>query len=209
MSLTRNNVRRSIAAVLAVFALSFAAQAKSKEQSQFPSVKIKNFGQMDERFYRGAQPKQEDYAALAALGIKTVIDLREDPMPYEKPTVESLGMRYVNIAVVDKEAPQEAQVAEFLKLANDPATGKFYVHCAGGRHRTGIMGAVYRFNFYGWNYDQVYAEMKQFDFYSSWGHGDQKKYVGDYWQRVQSGQIQVTPLVAATAAAVAASPNQH
>jgi protein tyrosine/serine phosphatase len=209
MSLTRNNVSRSVAALLAVFALSFAAAAKSKEQSQFPGVRIKNFGQMDERFYRGAQPKQEDYQALAALGIKTIIDLREDPEAYEKPSAESLGMRYVNIPVVDKEAPQEAQIAEFLKLASDPATGKFYVHCAGGRHRTGIMGAVYRFNFYGWNYDQVYAEMKQFDFYSSWGHGDQKKYVEDYWQRVQSGQIHVAALAAAATPAASAAPNQR
>src|SRR5215212_6185257 len=203
MTLNRSHVQRSIAAILAVFALSFAAQAKSKEQSQFPSVKIKNFGQMDERFYRGAQPKQEDYAALAALGIKTVIDLREDPMPYEKPTVESLGMRYVNIAVVDKEAPQEAQIAEFLKLASDPETGKFYVHCAGGRHRTGIMGAVYRFNFYGWNYDQVYAEMKQFDFYSSWGHGDFKTFVQDYATQMRSRPAHATATAARTGSAEA------
>jgi protein tyrosine/serine phosphatase len=209
MSLTRNDIRRSIAVVLAVFALSFAAAAKSKEQPQFPNVKIKNFGQMDERFFRGAQPKQEDYQALAALGIKTVIDLREDSEAYEKPTVESLGMKYVNIAVEDKRAPQEAQIAEFLKLVNDPSTGKFFVHCAGGRHRTGIMGAVYRFNFYGWNFDQVYAEMKQFDFYTSWGHGDQKKYVEDYWQRVQSGQVHVAAPSATTAAAAAAAPNHR
>jgi hypothetical protein len=43
------------------------------------------------------------------------------------------------------------------------------------------MGAVYRFTVDRWTYDQVYSEMKQYDFYSSWGHGDQKKYVQDYW----------------------------
>jgi protein tyrosine/serine phosphatase len=209
MSLTRNDIRRSIVALLAIFALSFAAAAKPKEQSQFPNVHVKNFGQMDERFFRGAQPKQEDYQALAALGIKTVIDLREDPMAYEKPTVESLGMRYVNIAVTDKEAPREEQIAEFLKLAADPATGKFFVHCAGGRHRTGIMGAVYRFNFYGWNFDQAYAEMKQFDFYTSWGHGDQLKYVQSYWQGIKSGQIHVAALSGATVTSAAAAPDHR
>jgi protein tyrosine/serine phosphatase len=203
MSLTSNHFRRSFAALVAILALSFAAVAK--DQSQFPNIKIKNFGQMDARFFRGAQPKAEDFKDLAALGIKTVIDLRDDPMDYEKSSVESLGMKYVNIAVEDKHAPQEAQIAEFLKLANDPATGKFYVHCAGGRHRTGIMGAVYRFNFYGWNYDQVYAEMKQYDFYTSWGHGDQLKYVQSYWQGIQSGQTHVAIASAATTEAVAAS----
>ena len=42
------------------------------------------------------------------------------------------------------------------------------------------LGAVYRFNLYNWNYDQVYAEMKKFDFYTRWGHGDMKKFVQDY-----------------------------
>jgi protein tyrosine/serine phosphatase len=205
MSLTRNHFRRSFAALVAILALSFAAAAKDQSQSQFPNIKIKNFGQMDARFFRGAQPKLEDYKDLAALGIHTVIDLRDDPTTYEKAAVESLGMKYVNIAVEDKHAPQDAQIAEFLKLANDPATGKFFVHCAGGRHRTGIMGAVYRFNFYGWNFDQVYAEMKQYDFYTSWGHGDQLKYVQSYWQGVQSGQTHVAVASAATTEAVAAS----
>ena len=55
-------------------------------------------------------------------------------------------MRYVNVPIVDKSYPTAAQVNAFLKVVNDPATGKFYLHCAGGRHRTGIMAAVYRFN---------------------------------------------------------------
>jgi len=89
-------------------------------------------------------------------------------------------MKYVNIPMSDTSYPESAKVDEFLKLVNDPSTGKFYVHCAGGRHRTGVMGAVYRFNRYNWNYDQVYAEMKKYDFYTRWGHGDMKKFVQDY-----------------------------
>jgi protein tyrosine/serine phosphatase len=150
------------------------------------SIKIKNFGQMDERFYRGAQPKTEDYKDLAALGINTVIDLQEEAKDYEKPMVEALGMRYINIPMVDKEYPKQEWVDAFLKAVNDPATGKFYVHCAGGRHRTGSMGAVYRFTKYGWSYDQVYAEMKKYDFYTRFGHGDFKKFVEDYWQHMQA-----------------------
>jgi protein tyrosine/serine phosphatase len=108
-------------------------------------------------------------------------------------------MRYVNIPMSDKEYPKEAQIEAFLKLANDPSTGKFFVHCAGGRHRTGVMGAVYRFTQYHWNYEQVYKEMKDYDFYSRWGHGDMKKYVEDYWQRVQSHNVAAST---ATASAV-------
>ena len=185
MGMKRNFSQRSVSAFLVVLALSAVSLAQSAQPS-FSDVKIKNFGQMDERFYRGAQPEEADYHSLAALGIKTVIDLRDDSKDYEKPAVEALGMRYVNIPMSDKHYPREEQIEAFLKLANDPDTGAFYVHCAGGRHRTGVMGAVYRFTKYGWNYEQVYKEMKDYDFYSRWGHGDMKKYVQDYWQRVQT-----------------------
>lgn len=175
MSFTRRSYVPACFAVLSfIFGISITAVAQQAD------VKIKNFGQMDDRFYRGAQPKEEDYKALAAIGIKTIIDLRNDPQDYEKREAEAAGMRYVNIPMSDKDYPETASIDQFLKLVDDPSTGKFYVHCAGGRHRTGVMGAVYRFNHYNWNYDQVYSEMKKFDFYSRWGHGDLKKFVQDY-----------------------------
>ena len=179
----------SRAALVLVINLLIVGVASAKSNHSFTGVQIKNFGQLDERFYRGAQPKERDYQSLAALGIKTVIDLRDDPVGYERKDVEALGMRYVNIPLSDTRYPGESQIAEFLKTVNDPATGKFYVHCAGGRHRTGVMGAVYRYTYYGWDYDKVYKEMKDYDFYTRWGHGAMKDYVADYWQKIQQGKI--------------------
>jgi protein tyrosine/serine phosphatase len=166
-----------------VFAFAAASIGKTHSDDKFSSVKISNFGQMDERFYRGGRPKEKDFATLKALGIQTVIDLT-DNTPQEKGYVEAQGMRYVNIAIPDKKDPSNEQVAEFLKVVNDTETGKFYVHCAGGRHRTGVMGAIYRFNNYHWTLDQVYAEMLDFDFYTSNGHGGQKKFVESYAQQM-------------------------
>ncbi len=177
-----NKFPQTLALFALILTLSVVSFAKS---SNFPNIKISNFGQLDERFYRGARPKQKDFQALKDLGIHTVIDLT-DNTPQERGYVEALGMTYVNIAIPDKQDPTEEQIGQFMKLVNDPATGKFYVHCAGGRHRTGVMGAVYRFNNYHWNFDQVYAEMENFDFYTSNGHGGQKRFVQNYAQRVQS-----------------------
>ena len=151
---------------------------------------------MDERFYRGAQPKEKDYKALAQLGIRTIIDLRDDPEEYAKATAESVGMTYINIPMIAKKYPTLEATEMFLKTVNDPATGKFFVHCAGGRHRTGAMGAVYRYEFYNWNFDQVYKEMKQFDFYTAWGHGAFKDFVKDYHERQQSSKAAANPTVA-------------
>ncbi len=183
--------------VVLVLAIGSAAFAKKHSDPAFSNINIRNFGKMDERFYRGAQPAESDYKDLKALGINTVIDLTDHPKNYEKRDVEALGMRYVGIPMSDSSYPKEEQISAFLKLVNDPATGKFYVHCAGGRHRTGVMGAVYRFNVNHWNFDQVYAEMKDFDFYTRWGHGDLKTFVEDYSKRMANNATR-TSVVAAT-----------
>ena len=178
--------------VALVLASSVTAFTQELNKTDVSKVDIKNFGQMDNRFFRGAQPKENQYQELAALGITTVIDLQDDPTSYEKSNVEALGMKYINIPMSDKDYPPSEKIEQFLKLVNDPSTGKFYVHCAGGRHRTGVMGAVYRFNLYNWNYDQVYAEMKKYDFYTRWGHGDMKKFVQDYATSFQNRAQVVT-----------------
>ena len=182
--------RHLLTRIFAVFALVFTVSAaavakKNSDNHAFSNIKISNFGQMDERFYRGARPKQKDFQALKDLGINTIIDLT-DNTPEERGYAEAVGLKYVNIAIPDKKDPSNAQVAEFLKVVDNPATGKFYVHCAGGRHRTGVMGAIYRFNNYHWNFDQVYNEMLKFDFYTSNGHGGQKTYVENYARHMQS-----------------------
>ena len=184
--------RQTLLTMVAILSLTVAASAQENSKSE--NVKIKNFGQMDERFFRGAQPKERDYKALAELGIRTIIDLREDPEVYAKPMAEAVGLNYVNIPMIAKKYPTPQATALFLKTVNDPSTGKFFVHCAGGRHRTGAMGAVYRFKFYNWNFNQVYKEMKRYDFYTSWRHGAFKDFVEDYYSQVQQDAKTAAPI---------------
>lgn len=181
------NIRKISPAIIAALALifSFSALASGKNKNtKFPSVKIKNFGQMDDRFFRGARPDEHDYPALAALGVNTIIDLTDNSREYEKPAVEAAGLRYINIPMEDKSYPSMDQINQFLKVVDDPATGKFFVHCAGGRHRTGVVGAVYRFTHDKWNLDQALAEMDQYEFGSGYGHGKQRDFVKAYWQQL-------------------------
>jgi len=187
MKVTRSFSFTLIGILALIFALSTLSLAQNKEGS-FRNIKIKNFGQMDERFYRGARPKDQDYKALATLGIRTIIDLTDNSKEYEQPAVEAAGLRYVNIPMEDKSYPSIEQINLFLKVVDDPATGKFFVHCAGGRHRTGVVGAVYRFNHDHWTYDQVLSEMNQYEFGSGFGHGKQKDFVQNYWKEFQAGQ---------------------
>jgi protein tyrosine phosphatase (PTP) superfamily phosphohydrolase (DUF442 family) len=165
---------------LAFVLVSAGSAQRSRTAEAFPNVKIKNFGQMEANYYRGGQPKVGQYQSLKDLGVTTVIDLRNDSEAYEKPTVEALGMKYINIPMDDKEYPSDATIGRFLKEINDPANGVMYVHCKGGKHRAGVTGAAYRYTKYGWNYDQVMAEMERFNFDTSWGRDVMKRFVADY-----------------------------
>ena len=52
-----------------------------------------------------------------------------------------------------------------------------YVHCVGGRHRTGVMTAVYRMNHDGINGTQAFNEMKQFKYGADFLHPEFKQFV--------------------------------
>jgi len=162
-------------------------------------VSISNFGVVDGHIFRGAQPSGSDYADLARVGVKTVIDLREDARSDSRAMAEAAGLKYVNIPLIDKQTPTDEEAAEFVKAVDDPANGVVYVHCAGGRHRTGSMVAVYRMVHDGWTIDQAYDEMLKFDFYTSGHHEGFKTYVEDYYRRMKADPKSVPVAFAAPA----------
>jgi tyrosine-protein phosphatase SIW14 len=181
--------QKSLGAALAtvligVMTLTASAVPDDKRASGY-AVDIENFGKVNDHFYRGAQPKGQNYNQLAALGVKTIVDLREDADRGSQADAERAGMRYINLPMKEKSYPQASTAARFLEIANDKANWPLYVHCAGGRHRTGVMAAIYRMSVDGWDIDKTYREMKQFDFYTGWGHGCYKDYVYDYYRDLQ------------------------
>jgi protein tyrosine/serine phosphatase len=175
----------AVAAFTFVCALSLSAFADTHNKN-YAGVSIDNFGQVNDHIYRGAQPKDEQYEELAALGIKTVVDLRGDAKKDSRASAERAELRYINLPLGDKSYPQADAAARFLEIVNNPGNGIVYVHCAGGRHRTGAMVAVYRMEVDHWTIAQAYDEMKQYDFYTSGGHGCYKDYVYDHYNTLQA-----------------------
>jgi protein tyrosine/serine phosphatase len=161
------------------------------------AIRIGNFGRINDNFYRGEHPQGDEYRQLAALGVKTVIDLRMDFDGDEQKYVEAGGMRYEHIAMTASRAPSPEDVERFLALVNDPASQPVYVHCAAGRHRTGAMTAVYRLTKDGWTADQAYAEMKEYKFKMPLnfllGKPEMKKFVYRYYDNMQK-QAQALPV---------------
>jgi tyrosine-protein phosphatase SIW14 len=150
-------------------------------------IRIRNFGRINSSYYRGAQPKDHDYRDLAALGVKTVINLTSDDADQtERAMVEGAGMRYVQIPMTTHEPPTATKLADFFGVVDDVASRPVYVHCVGGRHRTGVMTAAYRMSHDGWDAKQAFREMKQYDFGADFLHREFKDFVFEYGAKVAS-----------------------
>jgi|tagenome__1003787_1003787.scaffolds.fasta_scaffold20262401_1 protein tyrosine/serine phosphatase len=175
----KNVFRSSLLSLVTILAFSIIGTAQTSPKA-VDGINIKNFGQMDNILYRGGQPLESDYKALAAFGIHTIVDLRNDEESFAKSAAEAAGMKYVNIPMNGVSAPSDADVALFLKVVNDPASGKIFMHCKAGIHRTGAMGAVYRIAHDGWDYDKTFAEMKNYEFSAGLFHGGLQKFVKRY-----------------------------
>jgi tyrosine-protein phosphatase SIW14 len=144
-------------------------------------IGIDNFGRVNPTYYRGAEPDDDRYATLAALGIKTVVDLRSDDAEAEdKDFVERAGMKYAQIPMTTHEPPTPSVIHTFLQIVTDPANQPVYVHCVGGRHRTGVMTAIYRMTQERWTAEQAFSEMKQYKFGPDFLHPEFKRFVYGY-----------------------------
>ncbi len=182
-------------AIAALFAVTVVAPLWAQAPIRavtWQSIQIYNFARVNHDYYRGGQPMGEDYADLAAIGVKTVINLTNgnDGRSEEKALVEQYGMTYLHIPMRTRTPPTDAEIATFLAAVDDD--GAVYVHCVGGRHRTGVMTAVYRMTKDGFTADRAFKEMKQHKYGPDFLHPEFKKFVYKYDPKA------ATPAVAAS-----------
>lgn len=150
-------------------------------------VSISNFGRINDQYYRGAQPKGRDFKDLAELGVKAVIDLTHGDLREEQRLAEEAGMKFYRLPMVTTSRPLPEVVARFLSIVNDPVNQPVYVHCAGGRHRTGVMTAAYRLTHDLWDADRAFEEMRRFDFEGGWiNHNALKSFVYEYYGQLKN-----------------------
>ena len=189
MRLNNNPVRTYVAVLLMALSLGapLAAKGRAAEIASAASavdlsrIHIDNFGRVDPTYFRGAQPEGRDYADLATLGVKTIINLTsDDAQANEQAMAGQAGLKYFQIPMTTHEPPTAAKLAEFMSIVNDPARQPVYVHCVGGRHRTGVMTAAYRITQDGWTADRAFQEMKQYKFGADFLHPEFKKFVYGY-----------------------------
>ena len=129
-------------------------------QTELPP--IRNFLRVDSNFCTGGQPRLEHLDQLKAEGVRAIINLRqpsEHRADEEASKAKGLGLRYFNIPVAFGE-PKDEQVAEFLKLTDDPANRPAFIHCTAAI-RVGAFWMIRRVLRDGWTIEQAEEEARK------------------------------------------------
>ncbi|MBL8794970.1 MAG: dual specificity protein phosphatase family protein, partial [Planctomycetia bacterium] len=128
-------------------------------------------------------------------GIKTVVSLRAArndgeaaPDLAEQKYCLSQEMKYHRLPFwkADGTAPDDANVAKFLAIMDDPKNYPVLVHCFAGKHRTGTFVAVWRMEKQRWSNAEAIAELQANGYEHLQQHEDVDGFLKNYvprWKR--------------------------
>ncbi len=128
-----------------------------------PNEGIPNFGQVNERLYRGAQPDELGIRNLKRLGVKLIINLRmpKEALKVEQDQAAANGIIYTNVPLAGVGRPTDAQVAKILSLI-ESSPSPVFVHCEHGCDRTGTIIACYRIQHDQWSGAAALQEAREY-----------------------------------------------
>lgn len=156
-------IARTLATIIAALALFTAGAAAAQDAASGPVTGVKNFGRVTDVYFRGGEVTEEGLRTLHAMGVRTIVNLQDDPDPDEAEICKKLGLEYYAFPLDGSQAPPPDVMDRVLKLVQS-ATDPIYVHCSGGKHRAGTACALYRMNVQGWTPERAWAEQEAYGF---------------------------------------------
>src|SRR5262245_40965733 len=158
---SRRTTRAAAAAVIGALSIAGAAASGSGDDRESPCV---NFGQIGAGLFRGAEPDRRCLRHLAALGVRTVVNLRDEKAASEdeKTEVLALGMRYASMPMSGFDRPSATGVQRVLEFIAASGNQPVFLHCKRGRDRTGVIVAAYRVTNDGWAAEKALLEAEDF-----------------------------------------------
>jgi tyrosine-protein phosphatase SIW14 len=153
---------RTAAAMVAVAFILATGTARA----QAPRARVEgvtNFGRVTETYFRGGKVSPLGVENLYKMGVRTIVDLRDEASPGEPEACERLGIAYHKVPMSGHATPDEATVAKVLEIVKKSGA-PVYVHCSAGKHRAGTMAALYRMRVQGWTAEAAWAEQQSYGF---------------------------------------------
>jgi len=121
---------------------------------------VHNFYKVDSGVYRCAQPNKEAFAELSEIGIKTVVNLRY--FETDKRKVKDTDLQLFHIKMRAGKCKDEEVIAALRLIKN--RQGAILIHCKHGADRTGMLIALYRIVFQGWDKESAIEELLNGDY---------------------------------------------
>lgn len=100
-------------------------------------------GKVDSGCYWGPIPNQKKLEELKAMGVKTIVNCRMNPLVKKEEQARKLGMNFVHIKTGLFVAPGEPEIKKFLAVIHDPDMRPVYICDQVARDRTQFYAGVY------------------------------------------------------------------
>lgn len=127
---------------------------------------LENFHEVEDGFFRGGQPSEQEIEALRSLGVKTIVSFRDEEkvIAWEREVTRRHKISFVSIPLNWKRTPTEEEARRFFEVVSRPERRPVFVHCREGRDRTGAMVAVFRIVLRGVSVEEATQEARRLGF---------------------------------------------
>ena len=172
------------------------ARARPIEWAQpMLGIELDNFYRLTDEVYRSQQPDEEEMAALEAMGMRSILNLREDHSDEDEARGTRLKLYHVPVNAGEVDDRFVISALRVIVEAQKP----ILIHCWHGSDRTGVVAAMYRMVFQGW------PRQRAIDEFVNGGYGYHASFypnIEDYLETVDIDAIRrrVMPEAAASVA---------
>ncbi len=127
-----------------------------------------NFKQENAFLYRGPSPSIKRLDELKAMGIKTIISVRNNPKPKKAAYAERIGLKWMTVKTSVMHSPKEEDIRKFINMANNSANHPVYVCCVGGRDRSVFYVTAYKIAVEGADPDEAVSHLEGSTWHKLW-----------------------------------------
>lgn len=118
--------------------------------------------------WRGPNPSIKTLDKLKAMGIKTVISVRNNPSEKKQAYAEKIGLKWMTVKTSVMKSPKLEDIRKFITMVNNPENQPVYVCCVGGRDRSVFYATAYKIAVMGADPHEVVKRMDGSTWHKLW-----------------------------------------